>query len=60
MKGVKKKSKYGSSIYKRKDGRWEGRYVVGYKNNHAVCEQTICSRKEGVWFYSDEYDNKTL
>lgn len=28
--------KYGSSIYKRKDGRWEGRYVVGYKNNHAV------------------------
>lgn len=24
-------SKYGSSIYKRKDGRWEGRYVVGYK-----------------------------
>lgn len=29
-------SKYGSSIYKRKDGRLEGRYVVGYKNNHAV------------------------
>ena len=29
-------SKYGSSIYKRKDGRWERRYVVGYKNNHAV------------------------
>lgn len=29
-------SKYGSSIYKRKDSRWEGRYVVGYKNNHAV------------------------
>lgn len=29
-------SKYGSSIYKRKDGRWEGRYVVGYKNNHDV------------------------
>ena len=27
---------YGSSIYKRKDGRWEGRYVVDYKNNHAV------------------------
>ncbi len=25
-------SKYGSSIYKRKDGRWEGRYVVDYKN----------------------------
>ncbi len=24
--------KYGSSIYKRKDGRWEGRYVVDYKN----------------------------
>ena len=24
-------SKYGSSIYKRKDGRWEGRYVVGCK-----------------------------
>lgn len=23
-------------------------------------EQTICSRKEGVWFYSDEYDSKTL
>lgn len=29
-------SKYGSSIYKRKDGRWEGCYVVGYKNNHAI------------------------
>ncbi len=29
-------SKYGSGIHKRKDGRWEGRYVVGYKNNHAV------------------------
>lgn len=29
-------SKYGSSIYKRKDGRWEGRYVAGYKSNHAV------------------------
>ena len=29
-------TKYGSSIYKRKDGRWEGRYVVGYKNNYAV------------------------
>lgn len=28
--------KYGSSIYKRKDGRREDRYVVGYKNNHAV------------------------
>lgn len=23
-------------------------------------EQTICSRKEGVCFYSDEYDSKTL
>ena len=23
-------------------------------------EQTICSRKEGVWFCSDEYDSKTL
>ncbi len=23
-------------------------------------EQTICSRKEEVWFYSDEYDIKTL
>lgn len=29
-------SEYGNSIYKRKDDRWEGRYVVGYKNNHAV------------------------
>lgn len=29
-------TKYGNSIYKRKDGRWEGHYVVGYKNNHAV------------------------
>lgn len=29
-------SKYGSHIYKRKDSRWESRYVVGYKNNHAV------------------------
>lgn len=23
-------------------------------------EQTICSRKEKVWFCSDEYDSKTL
>ena len=23
-------------------------------------EQAICSRKEGVWFCSDEYDSKTL
>lgn len=23
-------------------------------------EQTICSRKGGVWFYSGEYDSKTL
>lgn len=23
-------------------------------------EQPICSRKEGVWFCSDEYDSKTL
>ena len=29
-------SNYGSSIYKRKDGRWEGRYVVGYKNNRSI------------------------
>lgn len=29
-------SKYGSSIYKRKDGRWECRYVVGYKNNRSI------------------------
>lgn len=36
MKGAKQKSKYGSHIYKRKDGRWEGRYVVGYKNNHSI------------------------
>lgn len=28
-------SKYGS-IYKRKDGRWEGRYVVGFKNNRSI------------------------
>lgn len=25
--------KRGQNIYKRKDGRWEGRYVKGYKNN---------------------------
>lgn len=29
-------SKYGSNIYKRKDGRWEGRYVAGYKNNRSI------------------------
>lgn len=29
-------SKYGSNIYKRKDGRWEGRYIVGYKNNRSI------------------------
>ena len=52
-------SKYGSSIYKRKDGRLEGRYVVGYKTIMPF-EQAICSRKEGVCFYSDEYDSKTL
>ena len=36
MKGVTQMSKYGSHIYKRKDGRWVGRYVVGYKNNHSI------------------------
>lgn len=36
VKGVNQMSKYGSSIYKRKDGRWEGRYVVGYKNNRSI------------------------
>ena len=29
-------SEYGSSIYKRKDGRWEGSDVVGYKNNRSI------------------------
>ena len=36
MEGVNKMSKYGSNIYKRKDGRWEGRYIVGYKNNRSI------------------------
>ena len=24
------------TLRKRKDGRWEGRYVVGYKNNRSI------------------------
>ena len=28
--------KKGENIYKRKDGRWEGRYIRGRKNNRAV------------------------
>lgn len=36
MEGVNKMSKYGNNIYKRKDGRWEGRYIVGYKNNRSI------------------------
>ena len=29
-------SRRGENIYKRKDGRWEGRYIVGRKNGKAV------------------------
>lgn len=26
----------GENIFKRKDGRWEGRYIKGYDNNHKI------------------------
>ena len=26
----------GENIFKRKDGRWEGRYIKGYENGKAV------------------------
>ena len=35
-KGVFHMPKKGENIYKRKDGRWEGRYIRGRKNNRAV------------------------
>lgn len=36
QKGVFHMPKKGENIYKRKDGRWEGRYIRGRKNNRAV------------------------
>ena len=35
-------------------------YTFNGEKYYLPFEQTICSRKEGVWFYSDEYENKTL
>lgn len=35
-KGYFNMPKKGENIYKRKDGRWEGRYIRGRKNNRAV------------------------
>ena len=35
-------------------------YTFNGEKYYMPFEQTICSRKEGVWFYSDEYDSKTL
>lgn len=52
-------SRRGENIYKRKDGRWEGRYIVGRKNGKAVyksvyahtytdAKQKLCKRETEI------------
>ena len=37
-------SKRGENIYKRKDGRWEGRYKCGYKDNGKTCYRSVYAK----------------
>lgn len=37
-------SRRGENIYKRKDGRWEGRYINGYKENGKTKYKSIYAR----------------
>ena len=34
----------GENIYKRKDGRWEGRYIIGYKENGKAKYKSVYAR----------------
>ena len=40
-------AKRGNNIYKRKDGRYEGRVAVGYREGGKI-HQTSCENKEDV------------
>lgn len=40
-------SRKGENIYKRKDGRYEGRYIKGYKANRKPCFGYVYGRKYG-------------
>ena len=53
-------SKYGSNIYKRKDGRWEGRYVVGYKNNRSVYKSVYAKSAHELTEKMQCVSNRTL
>ncbi|MBP2097264.1 tyrosine-type recombinase/integrase [Enterococcus rivorum] len=58
----------GENIYKRKDGRWEGRYPKGRKTNGALCYGYIYARtyrevkekliiQKAQWLFSDKKNN---
>lgn len=53
-------SKYGSNIYKRKDGRWEGRYVVGYKNNRSIYKSVYAKSAHELTEKMQCVSNRTL
>lgn len=56
----------GENIYKRKDGRWEGRYKVGYKDSgkvkyrsvygrsYAEVKETLSTLKKSMYFPHDK------
>ena len=40
-------SKYGENIYRRKDGRWEGRAVVGYDDKGLPKTKNVLAKTKG-------------
>lgn len=54
-------SKKGENIYKRKDGRWEGRYKKGYKDNRSIQYGYIYGSsyvevKNKLYYHKSQYD----
>ena len=44
IKGVNVMARKGENIYKRKDGRWEGRYIIGYTTEGKAQYKSIYGR----------------
>ena len=74
-KGASDMARKGENIYKRKDGRWEGRYISSYGNagkakysyvyakSYSEVKQKLCSIKAGIIISNPEknkHDARTL